>query len=134
MISEPDFFGKRALVADDYPASQEMFQEMLELLGFNVDVADDGERALEMYNKNFYDVILMDIKMPIKNGYEVTEDIRRIEKNKRHTVIVALTANAMAGDKERCFAAGMDAYFTKPADIRKLRSILSDLLLNKKSE
>ncbi len=128
MLAEPDFIGKHALIADDYTANQEMLQEMLELLGFRVDVAGDGAQALQLYQENHYDIILMDIEMPLKNGYEVTHEIRKAEGSKKHTLILALTANTMAGDKEKCLAAGMDGYLSKPTEIKRLRQKLSELL------
>lgn len=130
MIAEEEFAGKRALVADDYTANQEIVQEMLESLGFRVDVAGNGQQALDLYHENSYDILLLDIDMPFKNGFEVTGEIRKKEGLNKQTKIVALTANAMPGDKEKCLAAGMDGYLSKPTEIKKLRAKLSEILLN----
>ena len=112
----PDFKGRKALIADDYIINQELTKEMLELMGCEVDVAADGKIALEKYGNNAYDVIMMDVQMPEMDGYEATKKIREIEcgTGREHTLIIAITANAMSGDKEKCLASGMDDYISKP--------------------
>lgn len=121
-----EFQGKKALVADDFLVNQELMAEMLQIIGFSVDTADDGEEAIRMWRDNVYDVIFMDIQMPLKNGYEVTEYIRSNEKD-RHTLIIALTANAQAGDREKCIESGMDSYLSKPIEIKQLKLKLIDI-------
>jgi two-component system, sensor histidine kinase and response regulator len=89
---------------------------MLKQLGYRVDLASSGREALEAVQATRYDVIFMDCLMPIADGYQATDSIRRIEGDQRHTPIIALTASAMIGDRERCLAAGMDGYLSKPID------------------
>lgn len=126
-----NFNGKKALVVDDYLINLELTKEMLQLMGCNVDVAIDGPSTLEKYNNNEYDIIMMDVQMPIIDGYEVTRRIRDIEaKNgKRHTIIIALTANAMIGDDKKCLDAGMDDYISKPVRGEHLEDMLTRYLL-----
>ena len=87
----------------------------------NVEVANNGKEALDKFGSAKYDVILMDIQMPIMNGIVTTKKIRSIEKSTNtHTPIIAITANALLGDKEECLAAGMDDYISKPFQIETL--------------
>ncbi|MFA6915100.1 MAG: response regulator [Parachlamydiales bacterium] len=129
-----EFQGKKALIADDFLVNQEMMEEMLQLLGFSVDTADDGGEAIQLWQENTYDIIFMDIQMPVKNGYEVTKYIREQEKNlSKRTLILALTANAQAGDREKCIESGMDGYISKPIEIKQLRNkVLEIFNLNSK--
>jgi len=86
-----------------------------------VDIANNGKEALDKFGSIKYDVILMDIQMPIMNGIVTTKKIRNIEKSSNtHTPIIAITANALLGDKEECLAAGMDDYISKPFQIDTL--------------
>ena len=119
------FPGKKVLIAEDYIINQEVTQEILKLMDFAViDLAENGIEALDQYNHTEYDVILMDIQMPEKDGYEVTKEIRQREGSTKHTIIIALTANALTGDREKCLAAGMDDYISKPIEAEKLEDIL----------
>ncbi len=119
------FPGKRILVVEDYFINQEIVQDMLEMMECSVELAEDGNEALEKHNEDKFDLILMDIQLPLKDGYEATQEIRQREKaGKPRTPIVALTANAMAGDREKCIDAGMDDYLSKPVEISKLEAIL----------
>jgi CheY-like chemotaxis protein/HPt (histidine-containing phosphotransfer) domain-containing protein len=82
---------------------------------YNISVANNGEGAVAAIGKECFDVILMDVQMPVMNGYEATRKIRKIEKkNGKHTHIIGLTANAMNGDRDKCINAGMDDYISKP--------------------
>lgn len=121
-----NFPGKKILLVEDYFINQEIVQDMLELMGCTVDIAEDGDQALEKFDAKNYDLILMDIQLPKKDGYEVTRTIRRKEQeqSKKHTTIVALTANAMLGDREKCLDAGMDDYIPKPIELTTLESTL----------
>jgi CheY-like chemotaxis protein len=115
----------RILVAEDMPVNQTVTSKMLEVRGHKVDVAGDGIATLEMYRKNKYDLILMDVQMPRMDGYETTKRIRAIEiKTDRHTMIVALTAHAMKGDADRCLVSGMDAYLCKPLRSQELYTLI----------
>jgi len=107
---------RRILLAEDVVANQILVTAILEACGHAVDVVDDGVAAVTALRRTAYDLVLMDIQMPIMNGIDATKAIRADEGNERHTPIVALTANASAQDSERCLAAGMDAYVAKPID------------------
>ena len=117
------------LVVEDNKANQMFITVLLKKLGLTFDVANDGLEAIEMFKKNNYDLILMDENMPNMNGIKATQEIRKIQKEQdlKHTIIVALTANALEGDKERFILAGMDYYLSKPLDIEKLKEILDKL-------
>lgn len=113
------------LVAEDMPVNQTVTSKMLENQGHKVDVASDGLAAVDMYQKNKYDMILMDVQMPKLDGYEATRRIRAIEiKSDRHTLIVALTAHAMKGDADKCLVSGMDAYLCKPLRSQELYTLI----------
>jgi len=107
---------RRILLAEDVVANQILVTAILEACGHAVDVVDDGVAAVSALRRTPYDLVLMDIQMPVMNGIDATKAIRADEGNERHTPIVALTANASAQDSERCLAAGMDAYLAKPID------------------
>lgn len=125
-----DFKGKKALVADDYAINLELTKELMELMGCNVDIAEDGAQTIDKYNSNDYDVIMMDVQMPEMDGYQVTKAIRKIEesKEKRYTPIIAMTANALPGDDKKCLDAGMDDYISKPVKGEYLQKILTKYL------
>jgi len=112
---------QRILLAEDTPANQKLIVSVLERRGHLVDVAPNGETAVELAAKNDYALILMDVQMPVMDGFQATAAIRAQQTPDRPRVpIVAMTAHAMRGDRERCLAAGMDAYIAKPIDIRRL--------------
>lgn len=117
-------FNAKILVADDYIVNQELTKEMLEMMDCVVDVAEDGRQALEIIRNNQYDLIFMDVQMPEKDGYAVTKEIRAFEGKSRHTPIIAITANALVGDRERCLEAGMDDYISKPIKGIELENVL----------
>ena len=115
----------RILLAEDNAVNQRVATLLLQKLGCEVDVAPDGRNALERFSRSHYDLILMDCLMPELDGYEATAEIRKLEKALgRQVPIVAMTANAMAGDRERCLAAGMSDYITKPISLSELMRIL----------
>jgi CheY-like chemotaxis protein len=129
MKSNPlKFPGKRVLLVEDYALNQEIVQDMLELMECQVDTAENGKQALELQEKNVYDVILMDVQMPEMDGYTTTQEIRKREAGKKHSAILALTANALVGDREKCLEAGMDDYLAKPVDLDKLENVLKKYL------
>jgi two-component system, sensor histidine kinase and response regulator len=115
----------RVLVVDDNPVNQRVAVRMLEKMGHVVDVADNGIGALAALGRVKYDAVLMDCQMPEMDGFDATKEIRRREAGDRHTVIIAMTAGAMAGDEDKCLAAGMDAYLSKPVKADKLAAMIT---------
>jgi CheY-like chemotaxis protein/HPt (histidine-containing phosphotransfer) domain-containing protein len=110
------------LVVDDNATNQKVAVRMLENLGHRADVAADGAEAVEAWARVPYDLILMDCRMPVMDGYEATQAIRTAEAAGRRTPIVAMTASAMAEDRQRCLDAGMDDFLSKPvqqSDVRQ---------------
>jgi signal transduction histidine kinase/ActR/RegA family two-component response regulator len=117
------------LLAEDNPVNQTVTVAMLESLGCRVDVADNGLEVIEALGTKRYDVVLMDCQMPEMDGLAATIHIRNMEQGSQHRVpIIALTAHAMKGDKERCLAAGMDDYLTKPFTMNQLGAVLERYL------
>jgi CheY-like chemotaxis protein len=114
--------GLRVLVVDDNPVNRRIAEAMLRRLGCVVETADDGAAALEAWSAAPWDLVLMDCQMPVLDGYDATRRIREVEaeSGRRHTQVVALTAHALAGDREVCLAAGMDDYLTKPVTLDRL--------------
>ncbi|MDD3371579.1 MAG: response regulator [Alphaproteobacteria bacterium] len=107
--------GMRTLVAEDLPINRMLMIKILDKFGCNVDTATNGEEAVELAQHNDYDLIFMDCHMPEVDGFDATRRIREMEAPRgKHTPIVALTADAMAGDRERCLNAGMDDHISKP--------------------
>jgi diguanylate cyclase (GGDEF)-like protein len=122
---QPDGFGLRVLVADDNAINQDTVSAMLASLGCQSRLVFDGQSAIEALNQETFDLVLMDCKMPLMDGYEAARRIRLQEGDRRARLpIIALTAHAMEGDQERCRAAGMDDYLTKPLSRRALRAML----------
>ncbi|MCE7990660.1 MAG: response regulator [Roseivirga sp.] len=112
------------LVAEDNEVNQVVMRRMLSKLGYKMDLAEDGEEAFEMATSEAYDLIFMDVQMPGKDGMEATREIRRASKSLDKPLIVALTANAMADDKDRCLKAGMNDYLSKPVSAKEIQHIL----------
>jgi len=114
----------RVLVVEDNNINQRIALKLLNGLGYPADVAANGREAIEAVLRKQYQVILMDCQMPEMDGFEATAEIRKLENEKTHVPIVALTANAMSGDRNRCLEAGMDDYLSKPIDLHRLGEIL----------
>lgn len=113
------------LVVEDNLGNQKLILGMLKKLGLTADTARNGIEALDLYSKTSYDLIFMDCQMPGMDGFEAAEEIRKKEKQTgHHSIIIALTAMALKGDKERCLEAGMDDYLTKPLEHKTLRSTI----------
>ena len=110
----------RFLLVEDNEMNQKIIVKMLQKRGAHCDVAASGLEALIALEKKQYDIIFMDCQMPVMDGYETTGRIRQMEGSRRHTIIIAMTANAMEGDREKCLEAGMDDYISKPVDFDKL--------------
>jgi PAS domain S-box-containing protein len=120
--------GQLILVAEDNDINQRVIMRQLASLGFAADVADDGRKALGRWQSGDYALLLTDLHMPEMDGYELAAAIREIERDDRRLPIIALTANALYGEAERCLAAGMDDYLSKPARLEELRAMLEKWL------
>jgi CheY-like chemotaxis protein/HPt (histidine-containing phosphotransfer) domain-containing protein len=119
----------RVLLVEDHPVNQKLAVTLLERWGHIVAVADNGQIALDMLAQNQFDVILMDMMMPVMDGLQATRHIRASETGNLRTPIVAMTANAMESDRKRCMDAGMDDYISKPIKAQELQQILSRFAL-----
>jgi two-component system, sensor histidine kinase and response regulator len=120
------------LVAEDHPVNQLVIRKLLEQEGLEVDVADDGEQALARVAAREYAAVFMDCQMPVLDGYAATAALRDTDRGEG-LPIIALTAHAMTGDRERCLAAGMDDYLAKPISPAELARVLTQWRL-KRSE
>ena len=112
-------------MAEDNPVNQLVVRAMLERQGMKVTLVDDGARAVAVIQESTFDLVLMDCQMPVMDGYEATRLIRAARQNGPRIPIVALTANAMAEDRQRCADAGMDGYLTKPITAAALYEVLN---------
>ena len=119
----------RVLIAEDNAVNQKVAARILENFGHNVRIAANGQLALDALRDETFDVVLMDIQMPVMDGFQATSIIRNLERQtRRHLPIVAMTAHAMTGDRERCLAAGMDDYVTKPINSAEVAAAMSRVL------
>jgi signal transduction histidine kinase/CheY-like chemotaxis protein len=119
-------FSRSILLVEDNEVNQAVAMEMLRSLGCSVEIATNGREALEALKRGGFDLALMDCQMPVMDGYEATRELRRNEaESNTHMPVVALTANAMQGDRERCVAAGMDDYLPKPFKREQLAGVLA---------
>jgi CheY-like chemotaxis protein len=115
------------LLAEDNPVNQRMALRMLEKAGHRVVVADNGLEALKALDEQSFDMVLMDVQMPYMDGFEAAAAIREKERGgSTHIPIIAMTAHAMAGDRERCLARGMDDYISKPVQVLDLLEMISE--------
>ena len=112
------------LLVEDNVINAKVATIILQRLGHNVDTANNGREAVTAYSSGDYDLILMDMQMPVMDGLEATRQIRQLEDNEKWTPIIALTANALKDDVERCVAAGMDAHLGKPINLEELQAVL----------
>ena len=117
--------GLHVLVVEDQSLNREVAEGMLKALGLRVDTAHDGRHALEMLARNNYDIVLMDCRMPVMDGFAATTELRLREGQGRHTPVIALTADTTNAAREACFAAGMDDYLGKPFSRATLRAALA---------
>ena len=125
--------GRRILLVEDNPVNQTVGARLVEKLGAEVHIAANGEEAIEYLNHQDYAAVLMDCEMPGINGFETAARIRQMERRGKRTPIIAVTAYAMEGDRERCLAAGMDDYLSKPVRFSQLRETLLRWVLNPES-
>ena len=135
---DTDHSGNHVLLVEDNELNQEIAVELLEMTGVQVEVAGDGAQAVEMFRRSpegWYDVIFMDIQMPVMNGYEATRQIRKLPRPDAGQVwIVAMTANAFMEDVRLSREAGMNEHISKPVDVDRLNEILRGQLKPKAPE
>jgi CheY-like chemotaxis protein len=130
----PEFAGKyplQILIAEDNPVNQKLAERVLTKLGYEPEKVFNGEEAVKAISQKYYDIILMDIQMPVMDGMEATQKIRLLPSSQ--PVIIAMTANAMQGDREKCLEAGMDDYISKPVKLEDLVTLLEKWALKKNS-
>ncbi len=121
---------KIVLVVEDSPVIQKIVVKQLLSLGLQASAASNGKSALDAVQNSHFDLILMDCNLPDITGFDVTRNIRKTENgSKKHIPIVAVTAAAMAGDREKCLESGMDDYLSKPVNIQQLKQVLEKWLM-----
>ena len=118
------------LLAEDNAVNQALALALLEQQGHSVTVAENGNEAVELFQSQAFDLVLMDVQMPHKDGLTATREIRAFESGQQHTPIIALTAHAMQSYRKRCEEAGIDSYLTKPIDPKALNSAIADVVSN----
>ncbi len=123
-LAEQKTDGRKILLAEDHAVNRKLALLILERAGHRVEAVENGRLAVEAVQRNHYDVILMDVQMPEMDGFEATRLIREHEGTGRHTPIIAMTAHAMQGDRQRCLQAGMDDYVSKPIQPQDLFAVL----------
>lgn len=122
----------RILIAEDHNLNQILIKKALTRMGIvHIDLVENGQLAVDAYKEGQYDVVLMDCHMPEKNGYDAAGDIRDIEKGRGegNIPIIALTADAMVGTREKCIEAGMSEYISKPIDVKLLKETLTQWIV-----
>ena len=128
MLNQSKLSAAEILLVEDTPINQKAILNQLKLLGFQADCVNNGQAFLDQLEKKCYDLVLMDCQMPVLDGYEATRLWRKREGPERKMAIIGLTANAMKGDREKCLAAGMDDYLSKPASMEQLSTIVEKWL------
>ena len=119
--------GKKILVAEDNIINQKVALRLLELLGYKADIAENGEVALQMLEQAGYHAVLMDMHMPVMDGLAATRAIRSLNNELSQIPIIAVTANAIQGERQKCLAAGMNDFITKPIEKDKFAAALEHL-------
>ncbi len=127
---DDDMAAVRVLLVEDNPVNQGVILKVLSKLGMRCETAADGEEAVRLCQQQRYDMVFMDCQMPVMDGYEATAQIRKLENEGQRLPmpIIAMTANAMEGDREKCLDAGMDDYLPKPVSLEQLRNTVRDWL------
>lgn len=115
----------KVLLVEDHPVNQAVILNQLQILGYEADYVSNGQEALDRLQEKSYDIVLMDCQMPVLDGYQTTQELRRREGSGRHTVVIALTAHALSDDRDKCLAAGMDDYLTKPIEQETLGATIN---------
>lgn len=124
----------RILLVEDNPTNQKVALKMLANKGMSVTCVENGQEAVEMVKAHSFDLVLMDLQMPVMDGYEATRQIRAIDSSKSKIPIIALTAAAMEGEQEKCMTAGMNEYLTKPINYKTLIDTVNDFLMGNREE
>ena len=127
------FVGKRILLAEDNDLNWEIAEEILSEEGFEIERAENGKICVEKFDQSeegFYDLILMDIRMPVMNGYDACVAIRELKRSDVNLPIIAMTADAFSDDVQRCKDCGMNAHISKPIDIQSLTRLLQRYVIN----
>jgi CheY-like chemotaxis protein len=120
---------ERVLVVEDNQVNQRLAVRQLQRLGFAAKTVSNGREAVEAETREHYDLIFMDVQMPVMDGFEAAAEIRRLEiRSRRRVPIVAMTANALNEDRDACLAAGMDDYVSKPVSLANLRAVIEKWL------
>lgn len=122
----------KILLADDMPMNIDLAVKLLTRRGHKVTAVENGQQAVETFQRETFDVILMDVHMPIADGLEATRAIRALEAGQSHIPIIAMTANNDESDKEDCRSAGMDGFITKPIEIKTIVSTIREIIKNTK--
>jgi PAS domain S-box-containing protein len=122
--SKPSQTQVKMLLVEDHPVNQMVILNQLEMLGLHADCVSNGKEAIALLSHQNYDIVLMDCQMPILDGYETTKQLRQREGIHRHTIVIALTAHALPSDRDKCLAAGMDDYLSKPLDQEALGAMI----------
>lgn len=123
-MSQPAGDRLNILIVEDTPINQKVLLAQLRALGYTADCVSNGQAALDKLDEMCYELVLMDCQMPVLDGYEATRQLRSREGDDRHTIVIAMTAYAMKGDREKCLDAGMDGYISKPVKLDELRATL----------
>ena len=134
---EADLTGKRILLAEDIDLNWEVASAILSMTGVELDRAVNGQECLNMFDNSeigYYDAVLMDIRMPIMDGYDATRAIKALEREDSNLPIIAMTADAFSDDAQRCLECGMVAHIAKPIDVKECMRILNKYLGNKNDE
>jgi CheY-like chemotaxis protein len=129
-LPQPEVMTKpRLLVAEDDQVTRKVLGMMLQMAKYETDFAENGQKVVEMWGKGEYDLVLMDVQMPLLNGFEATAAIRENERARGgHIPIVAMTAHALKEDEEKCLNADMDAYISKPIDLKECLQQIGETL------
>ncbi|MEO0405914.1 MAG: response regulator [Cyanobacteria bacterium P01_A01_bin.135] len=117
------------LVVEDIPANQDLMMVVLRKFGYGATVVGDGKEALAQVQRQAYDIVLMDCKLPGLDGYETTRRLRQMAVPNAYLPVIGLTARAMFGDRDKCLAAGMDDYISKPIQLDHLQATLKKWLI-----
>jgi two-component system sensor histidine kinase/response regulator len=123
----------KILLVEDNPANQALMIKQVKMLGHQLETASDGQKALDKIRSNNYDLVLTDCHMPVMDGFEMTRQLRAAESAGQRLPVIAITADAMDGTRERCIDAGMDDYLTKPIQMAAMKTLFQQLAEQRKN-